>query len=403
MKIRQILGDERLTTSFPLQAYAFGPSPSDSSAAEFGRALPYHDGNHTLVVEDGATTLATASAIPMWQNLRGTVLPMAGVAWVATHPMARRLGHSHALMVRLLGEMREAGHVISALYPFRTSFYQRLGYASLPMARTVTFPVADLEPLLGVDLPGEVDWQPMDTGYDAFRQFNRRLLGERHGFALFPEHHAAGLRDRRDRWVVTATVDEEVVGAVTYRIAGQGGDLRADDLLTSGPRGRALLLRFFAHHIDQVSNVVLTAAPDELPELWAPDLRVRTEAEVSFPGAPPPMARVLAVEGLRGIAVGPGRVSVDLVDDPFIAGRYLFEGSGGRLEVTRTDVTPGRGSSQASGPSATLTSAGLAALVFGALDPLDLAAQRLGSASTEAAAELRSLLPRDTPYLFPPR
>ena len=53
--------------------------------------------------------------------------------------------------------MRDTGCVLSALYPFRPSFYERFGYVGLPRARTVTFSPADSAGLMRKELPGEVD------------------------------------------------------------------------------------------------------------------------------------------------------------------------------------------------------------------------------------------------------
>ncbi|MEH1098298.1 GNAT family N-acetyltransferase [Micromonospora sp. CPCC 205561] len=393
VKIREVTGDERLTTSFPLQSYAFGPSSAPPTDEELRPALPYHEGNRTMVVQDAGVTVAAASAIPMWQNLRGRVLDVAGVAWVVTHPLARRRGHSRDLLHHLLGEMRQQGHVASALYPFRSSFYARFGYLNLPKPRTVTFRPEDCAPLLKADLPGDITWRPFADGYDDYRLFQRRLLDRRHGFAMPPEHQSAAARDAGDRWLATARIDGEVVGMVTYRIDGQGGRLRADDLLTVDAFGRALLLRFFALHVDQVSEVVLTVAADEAPELWLSDLTARVETVISFPSAPPPMARLLSVEGLRGVEAGPGRVGVEVVDDPFMAGRYRLDGAGGRLVVE-----PG-----AKRVSAVLTAAGLSGLVYGVLDPVDVLARGLGTFADDAVAQLRSLFPRAVPCVFPPR
>ncbi len=75
----------------------------------------------------------------MRQNIRGTVLPMAGVAGVATHPLARRRGLVRTLLNQLLEEMRDDGTPVSVLYPFRTSFYARFGYVTLPQHRTAVF------------------------------------------------------------------------------------------------------------------------------------------------------------------------------------------------------------------------------------------------------------------------
>ncbi|MEV4753592.1 GNAT family N-acetyltransferase [Micromonospora sp. NPDC049559] len=391
MEIRRIRNEERPATSWFLGGYAFNPSPVPAERQEkLRRYLPYNSGSVSLIAEEAGETLATVTAIPMRQNVRGIVYPMAGVAGVATHPLARRRGHIRTLLTRLLGELRDEGHVVSALYPFRPSFYAKFGYVGVPAARTVTFSPGGLGELLRAELPGELTWQKVDAGYEAYREFTLRLLTRRHGFSVMPDYRAAGLREE-ELWLVTARVDGEVVGAVTYRIEEHGGTLAAGDLLTTGPLGRALLLRFFANHVDQVARVTALVGADETPELWATDLVARTEAKISFPDSPAPMARVLSMAGLNGLAAGTGRVDVEIVDDPFIAGRYRLDGGDGTLEVR-----PGEGGA----PAATLTAAGFSALVYGVLDPAELPLRGLGTVPDDAAAELRSLFPRELPYLF---
>ncbi len=107
----------------------------------------------------------------------------------------------------------------------------------------------------------------------------------------------------------------------TYRITGYGGVMAADDLLAVSPLGRALLLRFFATHTDQVAQVEVRTGADELPELWATDLTAVTTAEVSFPAAGAPMARVLHLPSLEGIQAGRERVTVDGDRRPLHRGR----------------------------------------------------------------------------------
>ncbi|QDY05975.1 GNAT family N-acetyltransferase [Micromonospora sp. HM134] len=399
MLIRRLAAEERLTTSFPLQAYAFEATPLSRERVDaFHRYLPYNKGNRTLVVEEGGEARATASAVPMRQNLRGAVLPMAGVAGIATHPLARRQGYVRALLCQLLDEMRDGGHPVTALYPFRASFYERFGYVGLPRSRTVRFSPADLAPLLRATLPGTVGWQRIGVGYPHYRSFTERCLRERHGFAIFPDFRDVGLRDRDDRWLITATIDGSVVGALTYRIDDHGGDLVGDDLLATDPYARALLLQFLARHVDQVERISLRVPADDLPELWLTDLAVHVEARVSRPGSPAPMARLLSVDALAGLPAGPGRVRVDLVDDRWLAGTHLLDGVDGRLALA-----PGGGSAVTAGgpvPTATLTAAGLSALAYGVLDPAEVHIRGLGEVGPEAADELRRLFPRALPYLF---
>ncbi|TNH23797.1 GNAT family N-acetyltransferase [Micromonospora orduensis] len=393
MTIRRVTADDRLTTSFPLAAYAFESSPLAATRVEqFRDYLPYHQGNTTLAVEENGETLAAVSAIPMRQNLRGTVLPMAGVAGVATHPLARRQGHVRTLLHRLLDEMRDEGHALSALYPFRPSFYARFGYVGLPKPRTVTFTPADLGSLLRAELPGEMGWERIATGYPVWRAFTERCLAQRHGFAVFPDYRDAGLRDRDEHWLLTARVDGVVTGAVTYRIDEHGGTLHGNELLATDPLARALLLQFFARHVDQVERVTVQVPPDELPELWLTDLDVHVEARVGRPGSSAPMARLLSLDALRGLPAGSGRVRVELTGDRWLAGTHLLDGTTGALEVV--DGDGGRA------PTATLTAAGLSALAYGVLDPAELPWRGLGDVPADAAAELRGIFPRAVPYLF---
>ncbi|MFB6396867.1 enhanced intracellular survival protein Eis [Polymorphospora lycopeni] len=392
MRIRRVDAEERLTTAFPLAAYAFESSPPAADRLDRARRYaPYNEDSVNLIAEVDGRTVAAVAGIPMRQNVRGVVHRMAGVAAVVTDPLARRQGHARTLLTRLLGDMRDDGHVVSALYPFRPSFYERFGYAGMPRARRATFAPADLAGLQRADLPGEVDWGPVADRYDDFRDLTLRLLGQRHGFAVFPERRGHVLRDLEPRWLATARVDGEVVGALTYRIEGYGGELVGDDLLVTGPLGRALLLRFLARHVDQVSRASVLVGADDVPELWVTDLAARTEADVSFPRRGGPMARVLSLEALAGVAAGPGRVAVEVVDDPFVAGRYVLDGGSGRLEVTRGDGPA---------PAATLTVAGLSGLFYGVLDPVEARLRGLGTVPDDAAAQLRLLFPRQIPYLF---
>ena len=301
MKIRQIEAGERPLVSVPIQAYAFRPSPAPAGTLEQLRDYQRYDEEEvTLVAELDGVAVALASAVPMRQNVGGAVYQMAGVAGVATYPQARRRGYARALVTELLGLMRDRGYVVSALYPFRPSFYGRFGYVGLPQTLTVTFPPSSVAGLLRADLAGTVRWGPVADHYDAYRAFAGRLLTQRHGFALGPESRMVRLREAGDRWLATAWVNDAVAGAVTYRIAGFGGDLIADDLLAGSALGRALLLQFFATHADQVERITATVPAGEMPELWATDC-CRGDAGDDVVSA------VSGPDGARSVRRRPGR------------------------------------------------------------------------------------------------
>ena len=392
MQIRQITADERTDTMFPLQTYAFLPSPwTDAERETYARRMVYYRTATSLIAEEDGRTLAGVGAFPMRQNVRGVVHDMAGVASVSSHPAARRRGLVRQLMTRLMQQMRDQGCAVSALYPFRPSFYGRLGYVGIPRVRTATFAPERLVHLVRADLPGEVERVHLSEGFDDYNALTLRLLEERRGFSVYDETRTAEFRENPSRWVAVARVDGEVVGAVTYRIDQYGGDLVAGDLLTTGPMGRALLLQFFARHVDQVARVELKIGTDEVPELWGTDFAVLTEGRVGFPSKGGPMVRLLSIGALNGLRVGAeAGVTVEVVEDDLLAGRYRFVGEGGVLSVEETKDEP----------QATLTCQGLSALAYGVLDPVEVMTRGFGRVEAPAVEALGALFPKRMPYLF---
>jgi predicted N-acetyltransferase YhbS len=390
MNFRQITAAERTATMFPLQTYAFMPSPWPEEEEEaYARRMRFFGTAVNMIAEEEGRTLAAVAALRMQQNVRGVVHDMAGVASVSSHPSARRRGLVRGLLERLLRQMREEGCAVTALYPFRPSFYARFGYVGIPRHRTAAFAPEGLAHLTRADLPGEVERLTMRDGFAEWDKLTRRLLTERHGFAVYDGTRTAEFRDDK-LWMAVARSGGEVVGAVTYRIDQYGGDLVANDLLYTGSLGRALLLQYFARHVDQVARVVLRLSSDEVPELWGTDFQVTTEGRVSFPRHGGPMVRALSMTALEGTPVGRGAVTIEIPDDEFIGGVWQVAADDGRLTVTR-------GSSDA---AATLTAAGFSALLYGVLDPIEVVTRGLGEVSNEAVAPLATLFPRQMPYIF---
>ena len=99
------------------------------------RDPPQGGGVQALLVghADGAL-VASLQLLPLRQWIGGTALPVAGVGTVTVSPTHRRKGIAAALMTRALRAARERGDLGSALYAFRNSFYQKLGYGAAGIA-----------------------------------------------------------------------------------------------------------------------------------------------------------------------------------------------------------------------------------------------------------------------------
>jgi predicted acetyltransferase len=388
--IRPVSGEELLSTAAPLRAYAFQPSPRKPDEEALRRRLPYAAENRVLVAFDGERPVATAAALPMTQSVRGTVLPAAAIAAVAVDPAVRRRGVARRLVGQLLADGHERGRAVTALYPFRESFYGRLGYVAVPQLRMARLNPAALGPLLALDLDGSIDRVPLADGLADYRALIGRLQASTHGLMLRGET-AAGAAAEREQWLaVVRDRAGTVVGAMEYEIKAWRGELRADAFFASTVPARYQLLRWLAQHADQVATAVLLLPPDTLVENWLADLEATTTTRTDFVT---PMVRVLDVRALAGIGCGGGAVTVALTDPlcPWNDGTYTLAGESGALTVE-----PG------GTPDLTLSPQGLAALVYGGYDPAELPIRGWGDPDPTGCARLRALFPppANLPYLY---
>jgi len=109
------------------------------------RAKP---GDYLLAERDGVGVgTATSCSFTMW--IRGGAVPCQGVAWVGTVKTSRRRtsnedGVATQVMRETLRMARERGQAISALMPFRASFYEHFGYGLVERRNEWTLPLAVL-------------------------------------------------------------------------------------------------------------------------------------------------------------------------------------------------------------------------------------------------------------------
>jgi predicted acetyltransferase len=334
----------------------------------------------------------------MTQQVRGELYDAGAVWGVVTKPAVRRRGHCRRLMERLLETERAEGRVLSCLYPFRASFYERLGYVKFPLPCKVAFDPAMLEPLLKSDLDGEVERVLIGDGYQAYRDYLRRFQQRTHGMGLFVHGEEKRVKKENRSWLALARVDGEVVGLLLYRVEGEEVTkftMRAHRFYYDTSQAKYLLLQWIARHLDQVSEVELWLPPDQHPETWLADLHVARE---SPPRAP--MGRVVNVAELGGMETGPGRFAARISDSfcPWNEGdrtaglslnkAWQFETVDGRLRVRPTGEA-----------DCELTVQALAALIYGTHDPADFPFRGWGDPPLGVQSTMRRMFPRRSPHL----
>jgi predicted acetyltransferase len=388
--IREVKEDELFATSFPLRAYAFDGSPGAGERERWADHASSLAVCRVFVLFEDGVPLATATGVPLTQSVRGKLLPGAGFAFVATHPGARRRGHQTRVIGRLLAAMRERGEVVAALYPSRESFYAPFGFVGFPNVSLAQIAPPRLAPLVSLTLPGEVELVPLQDGFDAYRAYLAAIQPGVHGFALADPTFAGHWRRRSDSWLAFARVDGAIAGAMTYTISRFGGELRADEFFAAGGTAKYLLLQWLGRHAEQVASISVFLPPTDRLETWLFDLR----AAIGFPDPPArltPMARIVSLDAIDGLEVGPGCFSARIADrwSPWNEGMYRFAAEDGRLRVT-----------PAAEADCELNSDAISALVYGGYDPDDFPIRGWGTPPAATRAAMRSMFPPALPFLY---
>ncbi|MGB8645584.1 MAG: GNAT family N-acetyltransferase [Anaerolineae bacterium] len=385
--ICQLTGQEQLDAMFNLGSYAFKPSPPFPDKEAWLEVARAREGVTYLAVLEEGRAVAGMAASSMSENVRGRLYETTGIWGVATDPAARRRGYVRQLIAELFAERRAAGHVLSTLYPFRESFYERMGYATFPLSRIARFKPAALASLLRQDFGGEVERVFIGDGFPEYREFLYRLQARVHGMGVFHLWNKVAAQ-RGHFWLALAKVGGETVGVMRYELTGDEITqflMRASNLYSLTSQGKYLLLQWIARHVDQAGQVELALPAFEHPETWLADLSVKLESAVRAP-----MGRVLDVSALGGMQTGPGCFSARIAD-PLCAWNdrvWRFETVDGALRVEPADKG-----------DCTLSIQGLSGLVYGTHDPADFAIRGWGDASPDLQVTLRSMFPAVIPYL----
>jgi predicted acetyltransferase len=386
--IRQLQGEEFLDVLFNFQMYAFRASPPFMEKEGWANILRQRRGvTYHVLFEDDLPVAAAANTV-MTQNVRGKLFPAGGVWGVVTLPAARRKGYSRQVIASLLSTVKETGAVFTNLYPFRESFYERMGYVTSPLPVIAHISTQSLAPLLKMELDGEVELKLMGEAYETYRSFLADLRSQIHGMAFFDFGEPA-IASQNGFWVAIAKAAGEIEGMMLYKLVGEEitkFNFRATRFYYTTPRARYLLLDWIARHIDQADRAEIWLPPYEHPETWLADLQVRIESQERAP-----MSRVMDVSNISGMEAGGAGSFSARVTDPllhFNEGDWKFESIDGCLQVSKTNEV-----------DCELTIQGLTALVFGTHDPQDFPIRGWGNPRSEIQIVMRSMFPPRIPFL----
>ncbi|MEI7847086.1 MAG: GNAT family N-acetyltransferase [Chloroflexota bacterium] len=385
--IRLLQGDEFLDVLYNFQMYAFRASPPFADKEGWARIVRERKGITYQALFENDKPVAAAGSTSMIQNVRSKLFPASGVWGVVTLPAERRKGYSRQVLTSLLSLEKDSGKVFTNLYPFRESFYERLGYVTHPLPIIAHLSAASLTPLLSKYPGGEVELQLIGEAFDIYRDFLTKMRQRVHGMAFFDVGDRL-VAQQNKLWIALARVDGKIVGLMLYDLKGEEVSkfiFHAYRFYYTTSQGRYLLLDWIARHIDQADKVEIWLPSYEQPEMWLADMQVKSESQDRAP-----MSRILNIAQIGGMEVGNGSFCVRITDPVclFNAGLWKFESISSKLIVSKTDDE-----------DCELSIQGLTALVFGTHDPQDFPLRGWGNPGPEIQSVMRTMFPPRTPYL----
>ena len=347
---------------------------------------------------------------PFQAWVRGTRVPLTGVGSVAVSPEHRRRGIGEAMLKAMLREMRQRGDAMSVLFPFRDSFYRKLGYGVIEVGRQMAF-----APTL---LPSS----------DEARRVRRLMLPDRPSVEALYDKVAAGghfaLTRRREWWterlwttprdwvVCEGRRRGQIEGYLCYEADAEAGPFRlsltVQEFVAGTPEAHRGLIGHLASLSDQVAEIHVIAPGDNA---WtallktSQNLRPGLELSVYHDTGNVVNGMMLrlndvkaALEHMPVSAHARGEIALEVDDQllPANARAWRVRASDGRLKLSPAGARAGKSRL----PRLGVAPDALASVVGGALSPVRAA--EMGLIEGAAAAEVVDGWFRTRPaYLYP--
>jgi predicted acetyltransferase len=223
-----------------------------------------------LLAEKEGHAVGTTTSLSLTLWARGGAVPCQGVAWVGVTKAARRQGGDEPgiatlLMRETIRKAREREQVVSALMPFRASYYEHFGYGIVEQRNEWTIPLSILpkQPIHGFRF-----YEPGDR--DAMARCRQRAV-ERGQCDIERSDGSwtAYLQKAHDGFLIVEDTGNEIASWMILLHEQENGRdyLRLESHDADSPEKFARQLAYLAGLQDQYHAVRL-AAPTDLPLNW---------------------------------------------------------------------------------------------------------------------------------------
>src|SRR5688572_16673605 len=122
--------------------YCYGTAAAERERFREGVTVGRDYEGDVLLAERDGRLVGTATSLNLRMWVRGGAVPCQGVAWVGTVKTSRRgsPGVATQVMHETIRLARDRGLVVSALMPFRGSYYEHFGYGVMERRCAWTVP-----------------------------------------------------------------------------------------------------------------------------------------------------------------------------------------------------------------------------------------------------------------------
>lgn len=245
-----------------LWAEAFPEKPAERRKREIREGMIYGDLSDCWVVRQEGRIAGALRTYRFTTHMWGRAYPTMGLAGVATAPDFRRRGIGRRMCRAALEIARERGDVLSALFPFRTSFYRDLGYTLAGSLHRYRFHPSELTTYPGWD---RVVRDP-EHGLEQARALYARVAADTNGL-LERSQRVWGFLDEPNTYLYLHRNEHgEATGYVVVK--GRGGPpdratLRVVELVAQDREAYLALLGWLSVQRDQWARVIYDAVPGE--------------------------------------------------------------------------------------------------------------------------------------------
>ncbi len=363
----QTLKQEDRETSFRLSQYSFGYW-SDGPVSE--ETLDAFDVNNTLGGYENGQLVSKVSVWPFQQSVRGVMKPMGGLAGVVTDPLHRKKGYVSQVIAKSFEKMRDDGQVVSSLYPFLETFYEKFGYVKSNEYVWLKYPTKNLMHYLPYTEHSD-EWtlekHIANDAQDAYQSFMHRVAPRHHGYVVsnqFPDYIWKNYR-AKDQFILLLKQNGRSVGLLRYKISGNmhGGEMTINDIFWMSIAARNRLFGYIAMHEVNLPTTAMAIPMGVNFQQWFQNPTQNPESIIDYVCM---MCRVIdpigAITDLP--AANNGRFLFNYQDPqcPWTDATYEMVAENGRLHLQKTNQTT---------PNS-LTPKSLSALVFGTLSTEEL-------------------------------